>query len=243
MSDPRVEVGPAGVRRPRQSWTPAVHAALARMQAAGITAVPAPLALDEDGELLSFLPGEAGADCWPHQVARAGLVSAARLLRRLHDATAGWAWPAGTGWAQPARQPAEVLCHGDPGPWNMTWVGGRATGLFDWDLCHPGPRRHDVAYALQWFAPFRPDDEAVRWHAFPTPPDRGARIRVFCAAYGTEPDGMVDLVLENMHRTLDLERGLAAAGVEPQATWVAAGHPAEVEASIRWVEQHRGLFT
>lgn len=242
MSTGRVEVGPTWVRRPRQAWTPAVHAALARLRAAGVAAVPAPMALTQDSELLSFLPGDAGPACWPHQVPETGLVSAARLLRRVHDATAGWSWPGGAGWAQPAQEPAEVLCHGDPGPWNMTWVDGSATGLFDWDLCHPGPRRHDVAYALQWFAPFRPDEEAVRWHAFPAPPDRGARIRAFCAAYGTDHEGMVDLVVESMQRTLDLERQLAAAGVEPQATWVAEGHPAEVEASIRWVEQHRRLF-
>ena len=161
----------------------------------------------------------------------------------MHDASAGWDWPAGAGWGQPAREPAEVLCHGDPGPWNMTWVDGRATGLFDWDFCYPGPRRDDVAYALEWLAPFRPDDEAVRWHAFPAPPDRAARIRTFCAAYGTDPDGMVDAVLGVQRRTRERERELAEAGVEPQATWVAAGHLAEVDATIRWVEQHRALFT
>ena len=243
MQPSRVQVGPDGVRRPVHAWTPAVHAALARLRGAGVDAVPVPLALGAHEEVLSFLPGAAGADCWPHQVPAEGLVSAARLLRLVHDASAGWAWPAGTVWAQPGREPAEVLCHGDPGPWNMTWVDGRATGLFDWDFCHPGPRRHDVAYALDWLAPFRPDDEAVRWHAFPVPPDRGARIRAFCAAYGTEADGMVDLVLEVRQRTLDVVRALAADGVEPQAGWIAGGHAAEVEKRLRWVELHRRLFT
>ena len=241
MQPSRVRIGPDGVRRPVHPWTPAVHVGLTRLRAAGLDEVPAPLALGAREEVLSFLPGEAGADCWPHQVPAEGLRSAARLLRRVHDASAGWTWPAGTVWAQPAREPAEVLCHGDPGPWNI--IDGRATGLFDWDFCHPGPRRHDVAYALDWLAPFLPDDEAVRWHAFPAPPDRAARVRAFCAAYGTEPDGMVDLVLEVRQRTLDVVRMLAADGVEPQAGWIAGGHAADVEAGLRWVEQHRRLFT
>ncbi|MBP2415550.1 aminoglycoside phosphotransferase family protein [Microlunatus capsulatus] len=238
-----VQVGLDGVHRPVHAWTPTVHAALERLRAAGVVEVPAPLALGAHEEVLGFLPGDAGAACWPHQVPEAGLVSAARLLRRVHDASAGWSWPPDAAWSQPVREPAEVLCHGDPGPWNMTWADGRATGLFDWDFCHPGPRRHDVAYALDWLAPFRPDDEALRWHGFAAPPDRGSRIRAFCAAYGTEPDRVVDLVLEVRLRTLDVVRALAADGVEPQAGWLAGGHAAEVEAGVRWVERHRRLFT
>ena len=219
-----------------------MHAALGRLRAAGLDEVPAPLALDDDAEVVSFLPGQAGAACWPHQATEEGLRSAARLLRRVHDASAGWTWPEDTVWSQPVRQPSEVLCHGDPGPWNMTWVDGRAAGLFDWDFCHPGPRRDDVAYALQWLAPFRPDEEAIRWHAFPGPPDRADRLRTFCAAYGIDPVGMVDAVLEVQQRTHDLVRTLAAAGVEPQASWVAAGHLDELEARLRWTESHRHLF-
>ena len=231
-----------GVRRPRLPWTPAVHTALARLRAAGLDEVPAPLALDDVAEVVSFLPGQAGAACWPHQATEEGLRSVARLLRRVHDTSAGWSWPEDTVWAQPVRQPSEVLCHGDPGPWNMTWVDGRATGLFDWDFCYPGPRRDDVAYALQWLAPFRPDAEALRWHAFSAPPDRAGRLLSFCAAYGIDPTGMVDAVLEVQQRTHDRERELALAGIEPQATWVAAGHLDELQAGLRWTESHRHLF-
>lgn len=220
-----------------------MHAALARLRAAGLDEVPAPLALDDDAELVSFLPGEAGAPCWPYQATEEGLRSVAQLLRRVHDVSAGWSWPVDAAWAQPVREPAEVLCHGDPGPWNMVWVDGRATGLFDWDFCYPGPRRDDVAYALQWLVPFRPDEEAMRWHAFAAPPDRAGRLRSFCAAYDIDPEGMVDAVLEGQLRTRDRERTLAEAGVEPQASWVAAGHLDELEAGLRWTKAHRHLFS
>ena len=49
----------------------------------------------------------------------------------------------------------------------MVWREGEAAGLFDWDFCHPGPRQEDVAYALEYLAPFRSDEVAARWHGSP----------------------------------------------------------------------------
>jgi hypothetical protein len=84
---------------------------------------------------------------------------------------------------EPGTQPrpgrARWVCaveYGDPGPWNMTWDGNTATGLFDWDCAHAAPAMDDVAYALEYFAPFRSDTEAIRWLGFRTPPDRRRRI-------------------------------------------------------------------
>ena len=242
MTDGRVEIVGDEVRRPRYPWTPTVHRVLAHLRAAGLTSVPAPLALDETRERVSLLPGLAGADCWPHQATERGLRSAARLLRAVHDATVGWTPPADLVWGRPPSAPAEILCHGDPGPWNMTWVGGEATGLFDWDYCHPGPRREDVAYALEYLAPFRDDTEAVRWLGFDRPPDRPRRVEVFCAAYGIDTDGIVDAVIEGQRRIIPHVAALAAAGVQPQVDWVAAGYLDELAARVAWSETHRELF-
>lgn len=54
-----------------------------------------------------------------------------------------------------------------------------AVGLVDWDFAHPGPALEDVAYAVEYLAPFRSDAHAVRWHGFSTAPDRRRRIEVF----------------------------------------------------------------
>ena len=141
----RVVADGAVVRRPRHAWTPTLHALLAHLsKAAPATAVP--IGLDLDTETLTMLPGDAGRNAWPRQATISGLESAARLMRSVHDATASWVPPPGATWALPAASPAQVILHGDPGPWNMTWAGGIATGLFDWDFAHPGPRCHDVAY-------------------------------------------------------------------------------------------------
>lgn len=242
MSDGRVEIVGDTVRRPRQPWTPTVHRVLAHLRAAGLTSVPAPLALDDDHETVSLLPGLAGRECWPHQATEAGLRSAARLLRAVHDATVGWVPPADAVWGRPPSAGAEVIAHGDPGPWNMTWADGAAVGLFDWDYCHPAPRREDVAYALEYLAPFRSDADALRWHGFDRAPDRARRIEVFCAAYGIDPEGMVDAVIEGQRRIIPHVRALADAGLQPQADWVAAGHLDELAARVDWSEANRSRF-
>ena len=220
-----------------------MHAVLRHLRAKGVDEVPAPLVLTEEYEEVSFLPGEAGAACWPSQASDAGLRSAARLLRRVHDATAGWEPPSGGMWAVEPSASGEVVCHGDPGPWNMAWREGRAVGLFDWDFCHPGSRREDVAYALEYVAPFRDDVEAQRWLGFTSPPDRADRLRAFCEEYGISTEGMVDSVVEVQRRTIDRVRRLAAAKVEPQATWVREGFLGELAARVSWSDGHRYLFS
>lgn len=44
----------------------------------------------------------------------------------------------------------------------------------DIDFAHPAARLDDVAYALEYTAPFRDDAECVRSLSFPAPPDRRA---------------------------------------------------------------------
>jgi hypothetical protein len=231
------------VHRPAQFWTPTVHALLRHLRAAGLR-VPEPLGLDAGRERLRFVPGDSGAACWPHQVDDDGLRSAARLLRAVHEATRGWCPPPDARWAAPPRPgPHEVVCHGDPGPWNMVWRNGTAVALLDWDLAYPGSALEDVAYALRWFAPCRSDAEAVRWHGFPEPPDRRHRITVFAQAYGLgSTDGLVDAVLTRPRQTLEQARHLADLGVEPQRTWVAAGHLDDLRAELQWTRDHRHLL-
>lgn len=69
-----------------------------------------------------------------------------------------------------------MICHGDFGPWNVVWQGHLPVGLIDWDFAHPAARLHDVAYALQYVAPFRDDAECLRWLHFPEPPNRRRRL-------------------------------------------------------------------
>jgi hypothetical protein len=124
----------------------------------------------------------------------------------------------------------------------MTWIDGQAAGLFDWDFCHPGPRLEDVAYSLEYLAPFRDDDTAMRWLGFTSPPDRSRRLRVFCEEYGIESTGVVDAVIDLQRLVIGRVRSLADAGIQPQDEWVAEGYLDELAGRIAWSEAHRNLF-
>src|SRR3954454_1969576 len=107
------------VRRTAGPWTPAAHALLRHLRASGFGLVPEPLGIDERGrEILSLLPGAPAtyplpAFAWTD----ATLAAVARTLRAYHEAGAGFSAADGGGWRWPAREPAEVICHNDFGPY------------------------------------------------------------------------------------------------------------------------------
>lgn len=236
-----VTIGDDVVTRPASEATPTVHSYLRHLRAKGLDCVPEPVGVHDGVETLTFVAGESGGDGWFHQHTDEGLASAARLLRRIHDAGADWVPPADAVWGADAIAGDDlVFCHGDPGPWNVVWRDREAVGLIDWDYLHPAPRLDDVAYALRWFAPLRSDELALDWHHFPQVPDRVARVRTFLEAYGDlAPFDVADAVVERIRAVIDLRGELAARGVEPQRTWVADGAEERDLEEIAWIEAHR----
>jgi thiamine kinase-like enzyme len=233
--------------RPAPANAGTIHDLLQHLRRQGILGVPELLRLDEDTETVTFVEGDSGGAGWYHQHTDEGLASAARLLRRIHDATMSWDPPANE-WGAPAVEVPSgedlVYCHGDPGPWNFVWRNNEAIGLIDWDYLHPGPRLADVAYALQWFVPLRCDEFAREWHHFPETPDRRHRIQVFLDAYGDLPAfDVVEAVTGRMQAVSDLVRHLAEQGQEPQRTWVADGSLEQDAIEIAWVRDHGADFS
>ena len=232
------------VRRPLGFWSPAVHQLLGYLQDAGFPA-PRVVGTEDHDELLSWIDGESGAHGWSRIVPEAGLRRWASFLRQYHDTVAGYRPPPGSVWsAGPARdQPegaGEIVCHGDFGPWNGGWRGEQIVGLIDFDHAGPASPLFDVAYALEYAAPFRDDEECVRWLRYGEPPDRRWRIEVFCDAYGIGvPAGVVERVAEQQRLVLQRCAALARRGIEPQATWVHDGYLDTVRARIRWTEALR----
>ena len=236
------------VTRPAPANAATIHDLLEHLRRQGILGVPELLRLDGDTETVRFVEGESGGDGWYHQHTDEGLASAARLLRRIHDATMTWTPPTYAAWGAPVVDVPDgedlVYCHGDPGPWNFVWRDNEAVGLIDWDYLHPGPRLSDVAYALQWFVPLRCDEFVREWHHFPEVPDRRHRIRVFLEAYGDLPEfDVAEAVAARMQAVSDLVRQLAELGQEPQRTWVADGALDQDAREIAWVRDHRADFT
>lgn len=220
------------VIRPRKPWTPTVHQLL-RFLVAESVVVPEPIDLDDHVERVRFVEGDGGEECWPHQLSLAGVASAGELLRRVHDATKAWTPPPDAVWSV-SFTAGSVICHGDPQPANMAWVDGRAVGLFDWDAARPGERIDDVAYALEWLAPFETDPAELRRRGFTEEPDRKSRIEAFLKGYGwTEPVDILQAVLVRKQKAITEVVELGAAGHEPHATWVAEGWPARWAANLK----------
>ena len=237
------------VRRRTSPWTPAVHALLRHLEAVDFPYAPRVLGIDEQNrEILSYIEGESGADGWAAIVPEDGLASFARLLRTYHDAVCRFHCPTDTVWAVGKGAPGdgELVCHNDFGPWNVVWRDGVPVGLLDWDFAAPGPAIDDVAYALEYAAPFRDDETALRWLRYERTPDRCHRIEIFAASYGLSSTAglgdLVDHVARRQRSDAARVKLLAELGMEPQASWVAAGMLAQLEARAVWTEQHRALF-
>ncbi|GAA3250178.1 aminoglycoside phosphotransferase family protein [Nonomuraea helvata] len=234
------------VRRPMHPWTPAVHALLQHLEEVGFPYSPRVLGVDQEGrEILTYLDGESGPQSWAKVVDDSGLTSFARLLRDYHDAVAGFRPPEGLRWSSGEAEPRddEVICHGDFGPWNTVWRGERPVGILDWDYARPRPRLHDIAYALEYVAPFRDNAECVRWLRYPAPPDRRHRLELFAAAYGlASTAGLIDAVIDVQQDVIEQVRRLADTGHQPQVHWVADGFLEQAGQKLAWSRANRHLF-
>jgi hypothetical protein len=236
------------VRRPTQPWSPAVHALLRYLEAVGFRYAPRVLGFDEEGrEVLTYLEGESGPQSWAKVVDDAGLARFARLLRDYHDAVADFRPPDGVRWYANAAAAGGggdgLICHGDFGPWNIVWKDEQPVGILDWDYARPAPRIHDVAYALEYVAPFRDDAEGLRWLRYPDPPNRRHRLELFASVYGlTSTLGLVDAVIEIQRDGIEQVRRLANAGYQPQVGWVADGYLEELEVRLAWSQVNKHLF-
>jgi hypothetical protein len=141
------------------------------LERVGFAEAPRFLGTDEQGrEVLSLLPGAPlpGTTI----LADRQIESAARLLRRYHDAARSF--PAAV------SVDAETVIHGDPGPWNILWQDDRAGALVDFDEARLGKRLEDVGYfawkGLRLVAEGPPISEQAR------------RLTLLAEAYGVPSD-------------------------------------------------------
>ncbi len=177
------------VRRPLRPFSLTVQAYLSHLRDAGFTGAPLPLGVDEQGrEVLSFVPGDVPRNPLPPKTAGDDvLVALARLIRALHEASAGWVPPPGAVWGgTPANQGriterTELVSHRDYYPGNVVFRHGLPVALIDFDLAKPTTRLYDIANALWHWAPLR--DPRDRAPAF-TGADIPHRVAVFADAYG-----------------------------------------------------------
>jgi Phosphotransferase enzyme family len=180
--------------RPMGPWSPAVHEFLRHLETAGFAGSPRVLGTDGDREVLTFLPGDVAVDPrWqpgrghrlpPYARTDAALRGAAELLRKLHQAAAGFR-PAVTGYRFHPHPPraGEVVSHGDVGPWNTVYRDGIPAAFIDWDSAQPVEPLTELAAAACAFVPLAPPGQLTE-AGFDPLPDLPARLRVFVDSYG-----------------------------------------------------------
>jgi Phosphotransferase enzyme family len=198
------------VRRPLRPSATGVHALLRHLEAVGFDGAPRVLGVDEDGrEVLSYVPGDAViAPAPPWGLTEPALRSVGELLRRFHDAAAGfdsspYAWP----HRPPSPHDTGGMLHNDPNLDNFVFRDGRAVALIDFDLAAPGAPLWDVAAAARLWAPLRSPsdvDDTRRHRAI-------ARTRILVDAYGLDEAGRVGLV-EAVRASHDWMCGIVADG-------------------------------
>jgi phosphotransferase family enzyme len=126
------------VRRARSRRSAFAAQVLSQLELVAFPYAPRYLGVDEQGrDILSFIPGRTTDH--PSQRAAGAYALGGRVLRALHDATAG----------HPLADAQECVIHGDPGPYNTIFQDGLPVALIDWDTCRPGRRIDDLGY-MAW---------------------------------------------------------------------------------------------
>lgn len=221
-----VRVG-ATVRRPTGAWTPAVHALLAYLAAAGLDAIPKVRGVDDQGrEILDYVAGDTADahDPWPAWVwSDSLLVQTAKWLRRYHDAVVGFRADGITRWRFSDRPLAddEIVCHHDVSPYNVV-VGFDPAGdaqlrcVIDWDVAGPAKPLDDLAFMAWNFLPcweFDNDAEVVR------------RLRLLARTYGgVSASELLEGIEPRFGSAVENIFAGAAAGDEGMQNLVAGGH-------------------
>lgn len=175
------------IRRPQQD-NRTVRLLLEHFASVGCELTPRFLGVEPDGaERLSFIDGVTGYPPLSAELrSDEALVSVARAIRTVHDASVGFVPPADARWhGYDLVQPTVIDCigHGDLAPWNIVFEGTEVRGIIDWDAARPSSRVWDLGYAAHQFVPFHPAASmpASGWQ---TEPDRADRLRIFVEAYG-----------------------------------------------------------
>lgn len=231
------------VHRPAGMWTKQVHAFLSHLRQEGFYAAPEPLGFDTQGrEIVSFINGEVSN--YPLSIKASStkaLVSSAKLLRNFHDASQSFLKKHGHNqkeWQLPAREPQEVICHGDYAPYNVVLDKDTAIGIIDFDTCHPAPRLWDIAYALYRWSPFtNPNNK----DGFGSIQEQIKRACLFCQAYGlsnVERTTLTDLMIERLQVLVSFMTAQAQAGNETFKLNMQNGHHLLYLADIEYIKQY-----
>jgi Ser/Thr protein kinase RdoA (MazF antagonist) len=216
VSDGVVRIGDT-VRKPAGPHTPAVEAFLSYLNQTGFAGAPRTLGRDDLGRhVLEYVPGTMAYDLPP--INPEGLQRVGRLIRELHEVSAGFQPPASARWdAALAPDRAELICHNDLARWNLVCADDRWV-FVDWDGAGPGSRLWDLAWAVTSFVPLDPGGDPAR---------DAPRVRALADGYGLSGDERLELprlIGAHSRAMFELLRASSLTGVQPWARLYAEGH-------------------
>ena len=234
------------VLRPAGPWTPAVHALLIHLEKAGFTGSPRVIGNGYDGhgrEVLTYIPGDF---VHPHAWSDEGIWQVGRLLRDLHDATAGFQPPPGAVWHRwpfHSDAPDAIISHRDTGPWNIVARDGLPVAFIDWPTAGPTDRLDEIA-ATAWLNAQLHDDDVAERQNLPDATARAAQLRYFLDGYQLAATDRRDFVTKMIEYAI---RDCAAEAIQAHVTpdqgdatalWAIAWRAR----SAAWMIRHRHLL-
>ena len=221
------------IRRPRNTGSAAVHDLLRVLEESRTEGVPRFLSVEGQFEILSFLPGNPIKRPWPPEAFSLNVMAqVGENLRGIHDQTIGFESSNEFAW-RPEKREAEVLCHGDLGPWNILLEGETVTGFIDWDLAHRGSRLWDLTTVAIELAPLSGEIRATL--TLRTIMDR---LSALCDSYGdVSPEQLVEYAPSMLRACATELRTRAEGGDRLFVPLVDAGHPRDLEEDAAFIER------
>ncbi|MEQ4723922.1 aminoglycoside phosphotransferase family protein [Nonomuraea sp. B19D2] len=206
------------VRRARDAGAAFAARVLTHLESAGYPHAPRYLGIDEQGrDVLSFIPGSTTDH--PSQRAPGAYAAGGRMLRALHEATAGHSLAAGR----------ECVVHGDPGPFNTIFQQGLPVAFIDWSSCCPGNRLDDLGYmAWTWCIQSQGRVPII---------EQARHLRELRDGYSTaEPERLLDAMVRRQSWTADMESANIDDPTLPPA------RRRHAEAAVAWATADRELI-
>jgi GNAT superfamily N-acetyltransferase len=233
------------------TWTPAVHALLRHLEAAGYEGAPRLVGtgIASDGrEMLTFIPGSTNH---PRAWSRDGVAAIGRLLRELHGATALFEPPPNARWQHwgPIVRPDpddrdRIIGHCDTGPWNVIARDGIPVAWVDWEFAGPVNRLDEVAWTAFLNCQLH-DDDVAEMNGLPSAEERADHLRVFCDAYGLDASHrrrLVDRMVECAVRGAAFEAMDAGIAPDSRLPAISVWGVAWQVRSAGWMLRHRSVL-
>jgi aminoglycoside phosphotransferase (APT) family kinase protein len=185
------------VRKPPLIATQTMRDVLRHLERVGFDAAPRWLGIDDRGrDILTYIAGDTLSDTGTTVFSDQQLAASARLLRYYHDTF-----------------DADVICHGDFGPWNLVWRDGEPVAMIDFDNAHAGPPLDDIGYALWKF--LNPGLVRLDWD------EQRRRARVFLDAYGADLDPRAAIAHGHAQaRARFLDHGWPVDALDSEIAWL-----------------------